>query len=77
MSKINPPLPFITRYTHKLDYFGRTCKDQAQAIRNTNGPSQDQEYRGLYLTLGTSNARIREVEDKIEDLFRINHYKRK
>ncbi|KAF9147228.1 hypothetical protein BG015_011159 [Linnemannia schmuckeri] len=63
---------FITRYAWKLQYLDHSIKTKLLRIEAIqNDPSQDQKRRDLYLSLGNSEVRLREVEDKIEDLFRL------
>ncbi|KAF9138366.1 hypothetical protein BG015_002404 [Linnemannia schmuckeri] len=73
-----PPTPiytiddFITRYACKLHYLDYSIKSQLHKIEAIkNDPAQDQKYRDLYLGLASSEAKVRETEDKIESLFKL------
>ncbi|KAG0276952.1 hypothetical protein BGZ96_003067 [Linnemannia gamsii] len=73
-----PPTPiytiddFITRFACKLQFLDYTIKTQMHKIEAIkHDPSQDQKYRDLYLGLTNLEAKVRAIEDKIEDLFKL------
>ncbi|KAF8943513.1 hypothetical protein BGZ47_005374 [Haplosporangium gracile] len=73
-----PPTPiytiddFITRFACKLHYLDYSIKSQLHKIEAIkNDSTQDQKYRDLYLGLTSSEAKVRETEDKIESLFKL------
>ncbi|KAG0277919.1 hypothetical protein BGZ97_009814 [Linnemannia gamsii] len=63
---------FITRFACKLQFLDYSIKTQMHKIDAIkNDPSQDQKYRDLYLGLTNLEAKVRAIEDKIEDLFKL------
>ncbi|KAG0374709.1 hypothetical protein BGX24_010064 [Mortierella sp. AD032] len=73
-----PPTPiytiddFITRFACKLQFLDYSIKTQMHKIDAIkNDPTQDQRYRDLYMGLTNLEAKVRVIEDKIEDLFKL------
>jgi hypothetical protein len=73
-----PPTPiytiddFITRYACKLQFLDFSIKTQMQKIEAIkNDPTQEQRCRDLHSGLATLEAKVRAIEAKIEDLFRL------
>ncbi|KAF9933788.1 hypothetical protein FBU30_004386 [Linnemannia zychae] len=63
---------FITRFACKLQFLDYSIKNQMHKIDAVkNDPSQEQRYRDLYLGLTNLEAKVRTIEDKIEDLFKL------
>ncbi|KAG0269363.1 hypothetical protein BGZ95_002107 [Linnemannia exigua] len=63
---------FITRFACKLQFLDYSIKTQMHKIDAIkNDPAQDQRYRELYMGLTNLEAKVRVIEDKIEDLFKL------